>query len=178
MRQLPSMGVPTKTLSISALYSMFLNVLLHILAISAADEISCYGVNEVEYDKQHLCPGSKTCCGIDDQCQQDTRLCSRPNGELVRGPCYGTPDLKYDFENCAQICITSESTSNIARDSLRILTCYKLLDETLSGGLFPRVTNCENGSFCCDYQGKSCCKYGLGVFVQSGLLVNISDVPL
>lgn len=60
---------------------------------------------------------------------------------------------------------------------MTINTCYQSLDETANtGGLFPRVTHCENGSFCCSYQGTTCCDHGLGVFVQNGLLVNISDV--
>ncbi len=41
-----------------------------------------------------------------------------------------------------------------------------LPDETAGGGLFPRVTPCADGSFCCN-NSPQCCSNGQGVFMDS-----------
>ncbi|KAJ8114237.1 hypothetical protein OPT61_g3832 [Boeremia exigua] len=62
-------------------------------------------------------------------------------GVLVRGPCAVS---SWDTAVCANVC---------------------LYDERISGGLFPRVRTCSDGSYCCD-NDSACCAQKRGVFLD------------
>jgi hypothetical protein len=73
-------------------------------ASQESDAITCYGVNGLTYANQIQCSGSKACCGVGAECQ-DNRLCKQVNStKLIRGPCL---TQVYNFDECAQVCVFS-----------------------------------------------------------------------
>ncbi|RGP63840.1 hypothetical protein FLONG3_9734 [Fusarium longipes] len=102
----------------------------------------CWGVNGKQWTDNNKCPGSSACCGPDATCMPN-RLCQRKGqakNMFVRGPCAVAP---YDRKKCATICIREEANDR-----------------------FPRVEQCDDGSYCCDYDS-GCCVGGRGVFLDS-----------
>ncbi|RGP59797.1 hypothetical protein FSPOR_11048 [Fusarium sporotrichioides] len=106
-----------------------------------AQEGVCWGVNGKQWTDNKKCPGSSACCGPDATCMPN-RLCQRKGqakNQFVRGPCAVAP---YDRKKCATICIREETNDR-----------------------FPRVEQCDDGSYCCDYDS-GCCVGGRGVFLD------------
>ncbi|CEI60437.1 hypothetical protein FVEN_g6572 [Fusarium venenatum] len=105
-----------------------------------AHEGICWGVNGKQWTDNMKCPGSSACCGPDATCMPN-RLCQRKGqakNQFIRGPCAVAP---YDRKKCAIICIREETNDR-----------------------FPRVEQCDDGSYCCDYDS-GCCAGGRGVFL-------------
>ncbi|CAF3487269.1 hypothetical protein SNK05_004582 [Fusarium graminearum] len=107
-----------------------------------AQEGICWGVNGMQWKDNHKCPGSSACCGPDATCMPN-RLCQRKGqtkNQFVRGPCAVAP---YDRKKYTAICIKEETNNR-----------------------FPRVEQCDDGSYCCEYDS-GCCVGGRGVFLSS-----------
>ncbi|KAF2704067.1 hypothetical protein K504DRAFT_495252 [Pleomassaria siparia CBS 279.74] len=117
--------------------------------------IACYTYSgELSYGQQ-VCPGTSQCCAKTATCTKN-KLCIEPGqkaGTFVRGPCAASP---WDPKLCAAIC---------------------LYDEQFFGGVFPTVTICNDGSWCCNNDA-SCCDNKRGVFLDSfGRIVTNSSIP-
>ncbi|KAF5008000.1 hypothetical protein FDECE_5684 [Fusarium decemcellulare] len=111
----------------------------------AAQDGTCWGVDNKPWTGNKKCPGSSACCGTDATCMPN-RLCKNPGApkdEFVRGPCAIAP---YNKSKCAAICVYVAGTEE-------------------SNGRFPRVKKCDDGSFCCDNDSE-CCKAGRGLFLS------------
>ncbi|KAK4188572.1 hypothetical protein QBC35DRAFT_382313 [Podospora australis] len=103
--------------------------------------ITCFGVSGLAYEDNTLCPGSNACCGREATCLSN-RLCHNPNDPedtWVRGPCA----IKGWDDSCGQICLYNETANRI----------------------LPRVTECRDGSLCCN-NDPQCCQDGRGVFLD------------
>ncbi|KAF5026387.1 hypothetical protein F66182_1515 [Fusarium sp. NRRL 66182] len=119
-------------------------------SVLAQDAETCFEVDRTPWPKNKKCPGTSACCGVDADCMPN-RLCKNkdsPPNEYVRGPCAVVPFNKKD---CAAICVYT-------RDDKR----------------FPRVYECDDGSFCCD-NDEDCCKDRRGEFLDNR--GNIVDNP-
>ncbi|RFN43901.1 hypothetical protein FIE12Z_11861 [Fusarium flagelliforme] len=103
---------------------------------------TCWGVDGQPWEENRKCPGSSACCGPDAECMPN-RLCQRKGqakNMFVRGPCAAAP---WDMKECAVICVTEEENNR-----------------------FPRVEQCEDGSYCCVDKNKRCCAEGRGYFLD------------
>ncbi|PKS05532.1 hypothetical protein jhhlp_008049 [Lomentospora prolificans] len=123
---------------------------------SPALAVTCFAVSGLAYKEQVLCPGSSTCCGTADACQ-DNRLCKNHDDDgstpYIRGPC---AEKTYDPAKCGAICVYNETEFH--------------------NNFFPRVKKCSDGSFCCSNE-VSCCSRGNGVFLAAnGDIVDKSSV--
>ncbi|KAF1993523.1 hypothetical protein P154DRAFT_567957 [Amniculicola lignicola CBS 123094] len=106
--------------------------------------LTCFSYDGNLYDNQQLCLGSQQCCGVNATCASN-RLCHNngdADGTFVRGPCALE---SWDVRVCAGVCLYSEQPN---------------------GGIFPRVTQCEDGSWCCN-DDISCCTGGRGTFLDA-----------
>ena len=122
---------------------------------------TCYGYDGTAATDNQVCPGSNACCGDTATCLSN-RLCHNEgdsNGTFVRGPCAVQP---YDPNTCAEICLYGNSSPSLSKIALHITNFSA--DEI--GGFFPRVTICDNGSYCCN-DDVQCCSAGRGVFLDS-----------
>ncbi|KAM5341486.1 hypothetical protein ACJ41O_014517 [Fusarium nematophilum] len=117
---------------------------------TAAQDVTCWGVDGKQWSNNKQCPGSSACCGENATCMPN-RLCKnkgQADNEFVRGPCRVAP---YDKKECASICIYEETD-----------------------GRFPRVKLCSDGSYCCDNDA-GCCSAGRGTFLDAE--GNVLDGP-
>ncbi|KAK3368333.1 hypothetical protein B0H63DRAFT_565046 [Podospora didyma] len=127
-------------------YAWWLLPSLVVLPVSVAqtEQITCYGLNGDPYYNNTQCPGSKSCCGHKATCLSN-RLCHNPGDPpnlWVRGPCM----LDGWDSMCGQICLYDETKQG--------------------GGRFPRVTQCNDGTLCCN-NDPDCCANGRGVYLDA-----------
>ena len=117
-------------------------------------QLNCYNVDGSVWDKQVQCPGSQSCCLTLGECTQN-RLCAKPNNELIRGPC-----LNAQFDDCSPLCHYSMYSRKFPPSHERILTHTPANERNM----FPRVHQCDDGSYCCD-NSPDCCRNGTGIFL-------------
>lgn len=180
--------------SIFSSHGLVLGILFAASAISSAQEvgITCYGVSGFAYFNNTKCPGSNACCGVGATCLSN-RLCHNPGDgpdTFVRGPCATNP---YDRNTCAEICLYSKylcpglSSSSFAvrvsgeifRDDLKrqasLPNANPCEDEsTIDNNFLPRVSQCSDGSWCCN-NDPQCCGTGGGTFLDE--FGNIASAP-
>lgn len=143
-------------------------------AESEADQITCFYYDGAPAENNTICPGSNACCGYQATCLSN-RLCHNPtdiDGLYVRGPCA----IDGWDSSCAQICLYGRCHPDISFGIVyihwalslfpRFLTFYFafFIDETT--GVFPRATQCDDGSWCCNNNAE-CCDQGAGVFLDA-----------
>ncbi|KAF5564263.1 hypothetical protein FNAPI_2256 [Fusarium napiforme] len=108
-----------------------------------AQEGVCWGVDGKQWTNNKQCPGSSACCG-EGATYMPNRLCKNKGqgeNEFVRGPYAVAP---YDKKKCAAICLYEERNNR-----------------------FPRVKQCDDGSYCCSEDDPGCCAGKRGVFLDS-----------